>query len=87
MLYNAGMKQVTFYTKSNCHLCDQAYKILTALQAEIPLNVKVINIDQPENAAAAEHYWDRIPVLLTEYRPTGLGWPFTAEQVRDYLDQ
>ena len=50
-------KTVTFYTKSGCHLCEEAYDQLEALRASLEFNIEQIDIRSTNE-------------LYTEYRAT-----------------
>ena len=56
------MAQVTVYTQPGCHLCGEAVRRLTRLQAEMPFTLEEINI-QHHPALLAE-YSEQIPVGL-----------------------
>ncbi len=86
LLYNEGMKKVTFYTKQKCSLCDQAYEMLMQLINDIPMEINVIDITHPHNRQGGK-YDERIPVITTPNSDTELGWPFTHEDLRRYLSQ
>lgn len=79
------MPHLIFYTKPECHLCEDAYQILVKLNQDIPLKIEVIDITQPGNEQAAEKYGERIPVLAQPDHSSELDWPFTKREVRTYL--
>ncbi len=56
------MAQVTVYSKPGCHLCEEAVRVLTRLQAQTPFTLEEINI-QNDPALLAE-YGEQIPVGL-----------------------
>jgi glutaredoxin len=56
------MAQVTVYSKPGCHLCEEALRVLTQLQAQAPFTLEEINI-QHDPALLAE-YGEQIPVGL-----------------------
>ena len=55
------MITVTLYSRKDCHLCDQTLEDLTALQAEFPHQLKVIDIDSSANLQKS--FGDRVPVV------------------------
>ena len=71
------MKKVKFYTKLNCHLCLDAYRMLLDLACDMPLEIDVIDISHSHNAEINASYAERIPVVTTPGAGTELGWPFT----------
>jgi hypothetical protein len=79
------MHHLIFYTKPECHLCEDAYQILGRLSSDIPLKIEVIDITQPGQEQAAEKYGERIPVLAQPNRSAELNWPFTKGEVQVYL--
>ncbi len=56
------MAQVTVYTQPGCHLCEEAIRTLTQLQAQTPFMLEEVNI-QHDPALLAE-YGEQIPVVL-----------------------
>lgn len=71
---------VLFGTEA-CHLCEEAEQLL--LQAGLVFEKQDIMADEQ----AMQRYAIRIPVLL--HQPSGLelGWPFEAQQLRDFTGQ
>lgn len=58
------MAHVTVYSKPGCHLCEEAVRALTQLQAETSFTLEEINIqDDPELFA---EYGEQIPVVLLD---------------------
>jgi hypothetical protein len=80
------MQQVTFYTKLNCHLCDEAYQMLMDIAFDKPLKIDIIDITHAHNDVE-EKYAERIPVIAVPHRETELDWPFTLEELEAYLEQ
>ncbi len=56
------MAHLTVYSKPGCHLCEEAIRTLTHLQAQTPFTLEEINI-QDDPALFAE-YGEQIPVVL-----------------------
>ena len=79
------MQNVILYTKVNCGLCDQAYQILLNLAYDTPLRIDLVDITQ--NNRIHTKYMERIPVLAKPHTEKELNWPFTAEDVKLYLDK
>jgi glutaredoxin len=52
---------LTLYSKSDCHLCDDALEILTRLQAE--LGFELIERDITLDDELHRAYFERIPVV------------------------
>ena len=53
---------VTVYTKPGCHLCEEAVRVLTPLQAELRFLLEEVNIGH--NPALFAEYGEQIPVVL-----------------------
>lgn len=75
---------IHFYTKENCPLCDEAYKILEELNKDIPLQVKEIDIYSDDRLL--EKYQLKIPVVEVEGGELGYG-QFSREKLRRQLRQ
>ena len=85
-MYNLNMQKVTFYTKLNCHLCDEAYLMLINVAYDIPLEIDVLDVTRIRNRLESK-YADRIPVITTASAANELFWPFTSDDVRAYLER
>lgn len=72
------MLQITFYTRKDCELCDQALKDLEALQEDFPHEIKLVDIDEEESLKAA--YKDKIPVVAVG--PYTLDAPFDRKKLK-----
>lgn len=79
------MQKITFYTKLDCHLCDEAYRLLMDIAYDIPLNIDVVDVTYTGNREIATQYATRVPVLARPDAETELAWPFTSDEVRAYL--
>lgn len=86
MVYNLDMQKVTFYTKLNCHLCDQAYQMLIEVAYDTPLEIDILDITHAYNQLGSE-YTERIPVIAADNAQTELEWPFTIKDISAYLKQ
>ena len=75
------MITVTLYTKEDCSLCKKALRDLKALQAKIPHNLALVDIDQHTELKAA--YAERVPVL--QAGPYTLSAPFTRKKIEATL--
>ena len=58
--------KITIYTKKDCHLCDEAKKVLSGFVQEYSLSVKEIDIEGDRDAF--EKYRYEIPVVLLNDR-------------------
>lgn len=63
------MKQeplVTLYTRSGCHLCEEAGRVIQAARRRARFALEVLDIDQ--DAALRERYNDQVPVICINGR-------------------
>jgi hypothetical protein len=58
----AGPRDLTLLGRPDCHLCDDARKIIVPLAAKFGLSLREVNID--EDFALRERYENDIPVLF-----------------------
>jgi uncharacterized membrane protein len=56
------MIEVTLYTRSDCHLCEQAIKDLEALNFQIPHHLTIIDVDS--DIKLRNEYGFNVPVVL-----------------------
>ena len=55
------METVELYTKEGCGLCDEAKSVLLRVQADVPFELREIDITQDERLL--ERYGEQIPVV------------------------
>lgn len=55
------MTVVELYSKSDCHLCDEAKEALVRVQKQYPFDLRVILMD--ERHVRYEEFKNRIPVI------------------------
>jgi thiol-disulfide isomerase/thioredoxin len=53
--------KLVFYTRSGCHLCDEAAIELSKLGEQFPLDVRSVDIDDDEEIR--ERYNDSVPAV------------------------
>ena len=61
---NKRALKLTVYSRAYCHLCDDMIAGLRALQAAIPLELEVIDVDG--DAGLEARYGELVPVLAAE---------------------
>lgn len=66
-----------------CHLCEQAQALLMPFQSLLKVDLFLEDIAGSE--AQVERYGLRIPVLLHEETGDELSWPFSFEQLQQWL--
>lgn len=74
------MSTLRLYSTAGCHLCEQAQALVREVYGQAVPEYDVI-----DNEQWYQRYALHIPVLL---RADGqeLGWPFDAQQLRQFLD-
>lgn len=75
------------YTTVGCHLCEQARDLLWPHLSVTGWQLQEVDI--ADSDVLIERYGVRIPVIARSLgnREVELGWPFTAEQLREFLDE
>ena len=58
--------KVEIYSKSDCHLCDEAKSVLLKVQKEIPFDF--IEVDITRNRKLFTEYKEQIPVVFINNR-------------------
>jgi len=80
--------KVNFYTTVGCHLCEEALVLLHALQEQVhdqgrPLQISEVDIAASE--ALMAEYGVRIPVISSDSSTGDIGWPFSLEELKQFL--
>ncbi len=65
---------VTVYSRPGCHLCEDAVRDLTQLQAQTPFTLEEVNVEA--DPALEAKYGEQIPVIL-------LNGAFVSEYIVD----
>jgi hypothetical protein len=79
------MDVITFYTKPNCHLCEDGLWILEVALSNRDIPVHIVDISTDK--ALTERYGQRIPVLKHPPYSIELDWPFTPESILAWLEE
>ena len=74
---------IMLYTGPDCHLCDQAKALIEPLTADGATKLVVRNVR--DNHDWYHLYGARIPVLTTSDGARLLAWPFTREDIEQFL--
>ncbi|MBC8253980.1 MAG: glutaredoxin family protein, partial [Ardenticatenia bacterium] len=78
------MRSVRLYSKSECRLCQEAREVLSGVVARVPLDVRVIDVEQ--DPALLRLYGPHVPVA--DFGDSvRLYWPFTGDDVRAALER
>lgn len=72
------MMVVKLFSREGCHLCEEAYEQLKALQPVLPHEIEVIDIEKDEQLL--QHYALIIPVI--QVGPYELKAPFTLQELQ-----
>ena len=71
------------FTTLGCHLCEDAHKLLIALQQSgMAIDIEPVEIADSDELVA--RYGIRIPVVKAADQE--LGWPFNIEQLATFLE-
>jgi glutaredoxin len=65
-LVGCGPRDVTFYTRPGCHLCDEAKSAIAPLLREFGVTLREVNID--DDPVLKERYSLDIPVIFIGQR-------------------
>lgn len=77
------MKTLYLYTTLGCHLCEQCKVILwPALERA---NLQLQEVEIADDDLLVERYGVRIPVVQLQGASEDLGWPFTENDLQQYL--
>ncbi len=79
------MQKVTFYTKLSSSICEKAHLMLMELTYDLPLEVDIVDVNHAHNQEFRAIYGERIPVITKPESTKELDWPFTLEDIRNYL--
>ena len=69
------------YSASDCHLCELAKQVLSHPELNLTFSEKDIR----KSIVLADRYGTRIPVLHHEESGKELNWPFTIDDLNDWL--
>ncbi|MDX2322477.1 MAG: glutaredoxin family protein [Moritella sp.] len=77
------MTKYAFYTTEGCHLCEQAWDIVTdqGLVNEMT-RVEIIHVE-----ADVARYGIRIPVIKNNVTDREIGWPFDSTELANFIAQ
>lgn len=64
----SGARQVTFYTRRDCHLCVEALAALERVRLKHPFELEVIDLDLDAGADKRAAYDWQIPVVELDGR-------------------
>lgn len=81
-IYKA-MIQLVLYTTSHCHLCEQAEALLVSLTIQYEITWIPVEIADDNNLI--EKYGIRIPVIKRIDNYTEINWPFSREEIIDFI--
>ena len=70
------------YSREDCHLCEDAWALATAIAPERPIQV----VDVDEEPALEERYGLLVPVLREPGSGREIGWPFDAAALLAFLN-
>ena len=74
---------LALYSTSHCHLCEQAEALITNVEYQYDIKYEVVEII--DNVELLALYELRIPVLKRLDTNAEIGWPFTLDDVHQFL--
>jgi len=78
------MARITLYTRRDCHLCDEAGRVLRRLAPEFGLEVEEVDIES--DPSLLERYSESIPAIALDGEHL-LSAPLPERRVRTVLDR
>lgn len=76
--------KVNLYTTLGCHLCEQALAMLEHCHNRNPA-FEICEVEISTSESLMAQYGIRIPVVRTSNAIDEIGWPFTLDELIDYL--
>lgn len=73
--------QIILYTTSNCHLCESAHELILLFKNKIDLRL----VEIADDDSLMMKYGTRIPVLLRLDTLSELNWPFTYDNIDNFI--
>lgn len=62
------MKQVTLFTRRDCHLCELALHTLNRIRTDMAFALEIVDVDEPENEPWLDAYDRDVPVVHVDGR-------------------
>jgi hypothetical protein len=81
--YSLMTLYLSFFSTSHCHLCESAENILLTVAEQTDIEYQVVEI--ADSDTLLELYGVRIPVIKRLDTQAEIGWPFTAEDLAQFL--
>ncbi len=78
------MKTLFLYTTLGCHLCEEAKALAWPVLERYGYRLQEVEIS--DQSRLMDLYAIRIPVLAKAEFTEGLGWPFSQQQLANYLE-
>ncbi|AKE51623.1 glutaredoxin family protein [Kangiella geojedonensis] len=81
-------QEIIFFTTFGCHLCEQVEAMIFALnqQKNLANRFDIIAFDIIDDEKILAEYRTTIPVLKNTSTSEKLFWPFSFEELDDWLD-
>lgn len=76
--------QVKLYTTAGCHLCDEARQLLERVKAT-GRDISICEVEIADSEWLLEKYGIRIPVVTADNDARELGWPFSYEDLAQFI--
>ncbi|REA05858.1 thioredoxin family protein [Haloferax sp. Atlit-6N] len=75
---------VIIYTRTECHLCDEAEETVheVAGETDVPVDIELVNVDTDDELS--EKYGERVPYVYVDGRPA-FKFRVDADRLREKL--
>lgn len=68
LLPHARDARVVVYSRTGCHLCEQALAVVATTCAELCVDWVEIDVDEPEHPQLRERFSEEVPVTFVDGR-------------------
>lgn len=79
--------RVVLYSRTGCHLCEQAHAVVESVCAEVGADLVVVDIDADvDQVELRDRFGDQVPVTYVDGRPHDF-WRVDPARLRAALDR
>jgi glutaredoxin len=76
--------RVVLYSRTGCHMCEQARAVVAATCADVGVDWAEIDVDAPEHPQLRERFSEEVPVTYVDGRQHDF-WRVDAQRLRRAL--
>jgi glutaredoxin len=81
---HAGDARVVLYSRTGCHLCEEARDVVSAICADLGVAWAEIDVDAPEHPQLRERFSEEVPVTYVDGRQHDF-WRVDPQRLRRAL--